>query len=57
MKEKNSKPILQIKDGVVVAKYKSVREASRKMKMSCGGISSCANGYYKTMNGYEWRYE
>lgn len=57
MKKKNSKVLLQIKNGKIVGRFKSAREASRLLHMSCGAISMCANGQFQTMYGYEWRYE
>ena len=47
----------QLKNGILVKRYESVRQASRENGWSCGAISECANGIYKTMYGYEWRYE
>ena len=51
------KPILQIKNGKVVAKYKSVREASRTIHCSPAGLSRCLNGKTNTVHGYQWRFE
>lgn len=54
---KTKKKLLQLKNGKIICKFESCREASRKLNLSCSAISSCANGKYKTMYGYEWRYE
>ena len=54
---KTRKPILQIKDGKVVKEYKSARQASRMNNFCISAICDCANGKYKSMYGYEWRYK
>lgn len=50
-----SKPVEQMKDGVVVKRWLSATEASR-----CGysrtRVSECCNGRQQTHKGYEWRY-
>jgi len=56
-KQKNQKAILQIKDGKVIARYEGVREVTRKLGYSEGNIAACARGKFKTMYGYEWKYE
>ena len=59
MKVKNSKPILQIKNGKVIARYESAREASRQTKCWISAITCCAKQKkrFKTCKGFEWRYE
>ncbi len=56
---KTQKPLLQIKNGKVIARYKSLRDACRKLKMSSGYISDFIKGKTrcKKAYGYEWRYE
>ena len=56
MKKANQKPLLQIKDGVIIKEFPSVREASRQLKMSNGRISECARNGKKYRN-YFWRYK
>ena len=56
---KNSKPVLQI-DPVtneVIAEFPSVNEVHRQLGFSCGNISSCCNGRYKTCGGFKWQYK
>lgn len=51
--EDKMKEVAQIKDGVVVAKYRSIGEADR-----CGyrkaSVSAAINGRLKTYRGYQW---
>lgn len=57
------KPVLQIKDGEIVARYKSVSEASRQTGISRSGIGNaiyhrCYNGHHHLKaGGYEWTFE
>lgn len=52
------KTVLQIKNGVVVAEFESVREASRKTGNSPEGIYCCCWGKTKeTKYGYSWKYK
>lgn len=56
-KEHNrSKPILQIKDGKVIAKFYGAREAQRKTRISYQSIWHVLHGRHKTAGGYEWKY-
>jgi hypothetical protein len=52
-----SKPVEQLKDGVVVKRWESSNAAGRA-GFSQTHISKCCNGVpkYKTHKGYEWRY-
>ena len=43
------------KDGVFVAEYVSIREASRCTKTACSYISSCCSGKHKSAKGYIWK--
>ena len=52
-----SKPVIQTKDGVYVAEYNSVKEASEKTGIIKQNISSALTGRYKTAGGFEWRYK
>lgn len=57
---KNSKPILQIKNGVVIAEYSSALEATKKYKPNApnpSNISGVCKGRHKSAYGYEWRYK
>lgn len=44
------------KDGKLLAKYESVRDAARKADMSSSSISACCKGLFKYMCGYIWKY-
>lgn len=62
-KGSNHKPVLQIKDGVVVAEYKSVGEASRQTGIHASAIGNVANhrvkkdgAHYYTAGGFEWEF-
>lgn len=52
------KAVWQLKEGEVVAVYKSCSEAARITGFNRGNISSCARGNtrLKTYKGYEWKY-
>lgn len=50
--------IMQIKDGVIVAEFKSLMDAARSLnKKQCSTISKCVNNKRKTYLGYEWKYK
>lgn len=51
----NSKPVLQIKDGVVVNKFYGRREASRETGVSPSAIANCLCGRSKSAGGYFWK--
>lgn len=53
------KAVWQLKDGKIVAVYKSCSEAARITGFHRGNISSCARGNtkLKTYKGYEWKYK
>lgn len=52
---KTSKPIVQLKDGIIINQYPSMREAQR-----CGfsqqAISLCCSGKLKQHKGFQWMY-
>lgn len=53
-----SKPVVQLDmDGKVVARYPSIREASRRTNVGEKEIIGVAKGRYKRWNGYYWKYE
>lgn len=52
-----SRPIKQLKDGVVVATYSSIKKASAKTGFDYSGIKKCLNGTYKQTFGFTWKYD
>ena len=52
-----SRPIKQLKDGVVVATYGSIKESSAKTGFDYSGIKRCLNGTYKQTFGFTWEYD
>jgi hypothetical protein len=52
-----SRPIKQLKDGVIVATYGSIKEASAKTGFDYSGIKKCLNGTYKQTFGFTWEYD
>ena len=52
-----SKIVLQIKNGVVVAKFYGCMEAQRKTGVHFGSISNACLGKTKTAGGYQWKYK
>ena len=53
------KPILKIKNGIVLDEYCSLIEASRKNNIDAKSLWCVVNNkpYHKTAGGYEWRYK
>jgi len=54
---RRAKKVYQYKSNKLVNEYPSVREASRKTKISKDEIGLCARGKREEAGGYEWRYE
>lgn len=52
-----SKPVLQIKGGVVVAEFAGVLEANRRTGIDFRCISSTCLGKTKSAGGYQWKYK
>ena len=56
-KRNRSKPVYQLNmDGVVIAEYYGMEEASKKTGASVGGIGKVCNGRLKTAGGFKWEY-
>ena len=53
----NSKIVLQIQDGKIIAEFYGAKEASRLLNINAGNIYACCLGYRKTAGDYEWRYK
>lgn len=52
--KKCSKPCIQYKDGVEVARFPSIIEASRKTGINFANIQRCVSGKSKTAHGFTW---
>jgi hypothetical protein len=52
-----SKPVIQLKDDIVINEYNSVKEASEKTGVIKQNISSALTGRYKTAGGFQWNYK
>ena len=52
-----SKPVLQIKDGIVIANFEGTKDVERKLGFCNVSISKCCNGKQKTAYGYNWKYK
>lgn len=53
------KPVLQIdKDGIIIARYRSIMDASRNTGFDYSNISKCCRDscYNKTIGGYYWQF-
>lgn len=59
MAKSKSKPIqqLDLKTGLIIATYPSIKEASLSIGIHWSNISRAARGKYKTAGGYGWRYQ
>ena len=52
--KKCSKPCVQYKDGIEIARFPSISEASRKTGIVFSSIQSCVSGKQKTTHGFTW---
>ena len=52
----NHKPVLQIKDGIIINSFCSLSEAERKTGAKCSNIVRCCKGQRKTAKGFQWEY-
>lgn len=51
------KPVIQTKDGKMVARHESTRLAAKAVGVDYTSIVRCCNGERRTAAGFEWRYE
>lgn len=52
-----SKPVIQVKNGITINVFGSIREAGRKTGISDKFINRIVRGKGKTAGGYEWKYK
>lgn len=50
----NSRPVLQLKNSVIIGEFENLNEAERITGTHSSCISMCCNGKLKTSNGYQW---
>ena len=53
----HSKPVLQIKDNIIIKEFGSACEAARETNLSFGNICSCCRGERKQTGGFQWKYK
>lgn len=51
-----AKPVAQLFNGKIIAKYSSISEAARATGCHSGDISYVCRGFFKTHKGFGWRY-
>lgn len=51
-----TKPVLQIKDGIVINRFSSIVEAGRRTNILSTSISDVCRGKNKTTGGFSWKY-
>jgi hypothetical protein len=55
---KKRKSVIQYdKEGNVLGRYESIKEASKETNTSPSGIGNVCNGWVKTAGGFIWRFE
>lgn len=52
----SSKAVHQIKDGIIVATYPSLEEATRQTNVNSKNISACVTGKRPKAGGFEWTF-
>ena len=50
------KPVLQIKDGIIINRFESIGEAGRRTNIISSSISDVCRGKNKSTGGYVWKY-
>lgn len=53
----NSKIVLQIKDGKIIAEFYGANEAQRKTKIKNSGICMVCRGIRQSAGGYQWKFK
>ena len=51
-----NKPVAQIKDGIVLAVFKSIKEAGKQTGIKRTGINNVVCGIAKIAGGFNWKY-
>ena len=54
--KKQKRPVIQIKNGIIVDEYESIAEASRDTGISTSQIIGTCQGKYHQTHGYQWKY-
>lgn len=57
VKPHHEKPILQIKGGKIIARYKSIHDAAKKLNITATNICAVCKGREKSYKGFIWAYE
>lgn len=52
-----ARPVLQIRDGKIIAEYGCINDATLDTGITHSGISRCCSGKQKTSKGFEWKYK
>ena len=52
-----SRPVLQIKDNIVINEFEGILDAQRKTGIKAPSISFCCNEKRKSAGGYQWKYK
>lgn len=54
---KQNKAVIQFtKEGVFIAQFHSIQEASRQTGCAAGNLLRCCTGKYKSSKGFKWKY-
>lgn len=53
----NSRPVLQLKNGIIIGEFDNLNEAGRVTGTNHSCISMCCCGKLKKSNGYQWKYK
>lgn len=52
----NAKPVLQVKDNIILNRFSCAKEASLLTNIDSSCITKCCKNKRKTAGGYEWQY-
>ncbi|MEO6453238.1 MAG: IS1595 family transposase [Ginsengibacter sp.] len=56
VRRRNERPVLQLKDGIVIAQFPSIREAEKVTGIKNQRISSVLKGHQRSTGGFQWKY-